>query len=181
MFVKVCGITEIKEIDEAIKLGFDAIGVVLYPKSKRFVEHKKAAFLAKYAKGKILTVAVSIHFRDVALVKDDFDLIQVYEPVDMENLIYASNSIPDSDINFKYFLYDNSKGSGKLEDIPLWVKKYQKKLIIAGGLNSENVTEIIRKFTPFGVDVSSGVEDLSGKKDFEKMAKFIKVVKSIKV
>jgi phosphoribosylanthranilate isomerase len=117
----------------------------------------------------------------VALVKDDFDLIQVYEPVDMENLIYASNSIPDSNINFKYFLYDNSKGSGKLENIPLWVKKYQKKLIIAGGLNSENVTEIIRKFTPFGVDVSSGVEDLSGKKDFEKMAKFIKVVKSIKV
>jgi phosphoribosylanthranilate isomerase len=179
MFVKVCGITDTAEIDEAVKLGYDAIGIVLYPKSKRFVTPEKAASLARYAKNRILTVAVSIPFSDVALVANDFNFIQVYEPVDIENLIYASNIIPKKGMKFKYFLYDNSKGSGKLDDIPLWTKMLKDKLIIAGGLNSENVVEIVKKFKPFGVDVSSGVENIFGKKDFNKMAKFIKVVKSI--
>ena len=53
----------------------------------------------------------------------------------------------------------------------------QKRLIIAGGLNPENVGEAIRKFSPYGVDVVSGVERQPGRKDPEKLKAFVAAVR----
>jgi phosphoribosylanthranilate isomerase len=51
-------------------------------------------------------------------------------------------------------------------------------VIVAGGLNSQNVGEAIRLLQPFGVDVSSGVEARPGKKDPEKLGAFVQAVRS---
>jgi len=76
------------------------------------------------------------------------------------------------------FLYDKSRGSSKLEEFPDYLKTIDNKLIIAGGLTFDNVSEVIKQFRPAGVDVSSGVEEKPGVKDINKMRKFIEAVRS---
>ena len=53
-------------------------------------------------------------------------------------------------------------------------------MILAGGLNPENVAEAVRIVQPYAVDVSSGVEQMAGVKDNEKMVEFIKNAKNVK-
>jgi len=176
MFVKVCGIKTFEEIDWALSLGYTAVGVVLYQKSKRYVNEDMAVRLAQYANGKIKTVAVSVAYADLSNVDSYFDYIQVYEQINKENLIFASNCKPVG-IKFKYFLYDKSKGSGEFEGFPEWLDDLKGKLIIAGGLNYQNVADVIKRYSPFGVDVSSGVENARGEKDYELMKRFMESVK----
>jgi len=65
------------------------------------------------------------------------------------------------------------------ECIPLylaWTRRHGLPLIVAGGLHADNVRELIDRYGPDGVDVSSGVET-NGEKDIEKIATFVKKVK----
>jgi len=176
MFVKVCGLKSTEQIDQAIALGYDAIGIVLCKKSKRYVTPEDAIKLARYAKGKIKTFVVSITFEEAKDAYSEFDYVQIYEHKELPNLVFASGNMPDDGITYNYFVYDASKGSGDFETFPDWLKEMRKKTIIAGGLTSLNVRAVVREFVPFGVDVSSGVET-NGVKDFNKMKQFIKEVR----
>jgi len=180
MFIKVCGLKSFEQIDWAVKLGYSAIGVVLYPKSPRYCDAKTARELASYAKGKIISVAVAKTFDELKEVHDDFDYIQVYEKALSDRLIYAGKSLPDN-LDYKYFLYDSSIGSGEFKEFPGWLNDIRESLIIAGGLNPSNVRDVLQKIDCFGVDVSSGVEVERGMKDFALMEKFINEVNNIQV
>lgn len=171
MFVKVCGITKKEYIDWAVELGFTAIGVVFYPKSKRFVGVDEGIEFGRYAKGKIKTVAVGIDYKDVETAVDYFDYFQITEFVRDERLIYSIEEKPTYDA--KMYIFDKSKGSGLFSEIPEWFNEIRGNTVIAGGLTPNNVSEVIEKYQPFGVDVSSGVEISSGVKSKELMEKFI--------
>lgn len=105
------------------------------------------------------------------------------EPINIENCereILKINEYPVQAVILDSMSKKQFGGSG----IPFnWnvIKKLsiKKKLILAGGLNSNNVLEAIKKVNPYIVDVSSGVET-DGFKDFYKMKKFIEKVRSIK-
>jgi phosphoribosylanthranilate isomerase len=177
MFVKVCGLINTTQIDKAIAYGYDAIGVVTYTKSKRYCPPEKAKKLAEYAKGKIKSFVVGLTFSDVQDIAYLFDYTQIYEKKQVPNLVLASREMPSPDINYEYFIYDASIGSGIFQQFPKWVKDMAGKVIIAGGLNKENVCSVIQDIKPFGVDVSSGVEK-DGVKDFILMKEFINAVKN---
>lgn len=177
MFVKACGIRTKEQVDWAIELGYSSVGVVLHPGSVRFCQDKEAKNIALYARGRIKSVAVAEKYEHVKGVEDYFDYIQVYERVVSDKLIYGGDSLPHG-LNFRFFLYDTSRGSGVSESLPQWLGVIRERLIIAGGLKPENVGVVIKKYRPFGVDVSSGVESVRGEKDYNLMKKFINEVKN---
>ena len=176
MFVKVCGLKHESEIDAAADYGYSAVGIVLHNRSPRFCDFERAMTLAEYAREKIKTVAVGLKYSEVMKVEPVFDYIQVYENCTSEKLILAGESEPKEG-NFKYYLFDRSRGSGEFADLPDWLCKYSDRLVISGGLNSKNVRDIIRRFRCAGLDVSSGVEKVRGIKDILMMKEFIEEVK----
>jgi phosphoribosylanthranilate isomerase len=177
MFVKVCGLVDPIQIDKAIEYGYNAIGVVAYHKSIRYCSPEKAIKLAEYARGKIDSFVVGIHYSDVEAAADAFDYVQIYERRQLANLVFASHEKPPKDLNCSYFMYDTSVGSGEFKTFPKWLKDVAGRLIVAGGLDKDNVCNVIRKIKPFGVDVSSGVEK-DGVKNFELMQDFIGAVRN---
>ncbi|OHD67769.1 MAG: hypothetical protein A2W19_13150 [Spirochaetes bacterium RBG_16_49_21] len=177
MFVKVCGIRSREQIDWAIDLGYSAVGVVLHPPSVRYCGPEAAGKLAAYARGKIARVAVGVSFDEMEAVYDEFDFAQIYEYRKLDRLILAGSK-PPLQYDYSYFLYDASKGSGQFSLLPDWLFAVQNRLIVSGGLNSYNVMQVIRKYKPFGVDVSSGVETEPGIKDYGLMKKFMEEVKN---
>ena len=177
MFIKVCGLKNKEQIAKAIEYGYDAIGIVTYPKSKRYCEPKDAIELANYAKGKIKTFVVGLTYNDVKSVVTAFDYTQIYEEKQIPNLAIASKEFPPPTLHYEYYFYDASIGSGVFKEFPSWVKDKADKIIVAGGLNVENVCSVIKEIKPFGIDVSSGVET-DGVKDLKLMQKFIETARS---
>jgi phosphoribosylanthranilate isomerase len=77
-------------------------------------------------------------------------------------------------------LFDSGAGSGKTfdwENLKTALREYSGRFIIAGGLNPENVGEAVKKFSPWGVDVVTGVEREPGRKDPEKLKAFVAAVR----
>lgn len=176
-FAKVCGLREEAQIDWAIELGYDAIGVVLAPKSPRYCPPDRARELAAHARGRIPSFAVALSWAQAEQVAEDFDVVQIYEPVPLPNLAFASRHPPPAQIAFDWFVYDASTGSGVFEEFPDWVRDVSGKLLVAGGLDASNVGRVIQTLDPYGVDVSSGVESSPGVKDRDLMAAYIAEVR----
>ncbi len=178
-FIKICGMTEKRQIDWAVELGYTAVGFVLYEKSPRYVAVEEAKALARHAGDRIKTVAVSLRFNELAEVAPYTDYIQLYEFAEMENLIYAGESFQDcaNADNIKYLLYDASRGSGSCQKFPGWLEEIRDRLILSGGLTPDNVRDVIKKHPCAGIDVSSGVEIKRGVKDHALMKQFINEVK----
>ena len=94
------------------------------------------------------------------------------------------NEIVYSFDQFFAFLLDNSEGQGKELDYELMLEilrqTYGSKIIIAGGININNIERIIKELRPFGIDASSSLETERGVKDPVKIVKFLNKIKEIK-
>jgi len=177
VFTKVCGLTTTEQIDQAIEYGYDAIGVVTYAKSKRYCPPERAVALAEHASGRIKRFVVGLTYSDVAQAAHAFDYTQIYEPKQVPHLALSSKERPPADLDYDFFVYDASTGSGVFSDFPEWIKTRSDRILVAGGLDKDNVCQVIRDLQPFGVDVSSGVEK-NGVKDPALMKAFIDAVRS---
>lgn len=172
MFVKICGVKTPDMADAVCKLGADAIGVVAHRNSKRYVTPSQAKEIKKAIAGRCLFVVVGIRMSECQGY--DADSIQADDCKFSDSHILSGSEKPVG--KFKYFVYDDSRGAGIRTDYPDWVDEYRDKLILAGGLNPDNVVEVIEIYKPFGVDVSSGVET-DGEKDLKKIEEFINKAK----
>ncbi|MGZ9836107.1 phosphoribosylanthranilate isomerase [Streptococcus sp. V940] len=189
--VKICGLSTKEAIKTAVSAGADYIGFVFAP-SKRQVTVEQATELAKFIPSHIQKVGVFVSPSRAELLeavdKVGLDFVQVHgKVVDklFENLPCGSiqavqvdegGHVPNSQAD--YLLFDAPvAGSGQTFDWgQLDTTELAQPFFIAGGLNEDNVARAIQHFSPFAVDVSSGVET-DGQKDHEKIRRFIERVK----
>ena len=189
--VKICGLSNKEAVETAVSAGADYIGFVFAP-SKRQVTLEEAAELAKLIPVNVKKVGLFVSPSRVQLLeaieKVGLDLVQVHGQVGddlLEDLPCASIQAVQVDENghvphsrADYLLFDAPvAGSGQTFDWgQLDTTGLAQPFFIAGGLNEDNVEEAIQHFTPYAVDVSSGVET-DGQKDHEKIRRFIERVK----
>ena len=190
--VKICGLSTKEAVKTAVSAGADYIGFVFAP-SKRQVTVEQAIELAKFIPSHIQKVGVFVSPSRAELLeavdKVGLDFVQVHgKVVDklFENLPCGSiqavqvdegGHVPNSQAD--YLLFDAPvAGSGQTFDWGrLDTTELAQPFFIAGGLNEDNVARAIQHFSPFAVDVSSGVET-DGQKDHEKIRRFIERVKN---
>ena len=190
--VKICGLSTKEAVKTAVSAGADYIGFVFAP-SKRQVTVEQAIELAKFIPSHIQKVGVFVSPSRAELLeavdKVGLDLVQVHGQVAddlFEDLPCASiqavqvdrdGHVPNSQAD--YLLFDAPvAGSGQTFDWGrLDTTELAQPFFIAGGLNEDNVARAIQHFSPFAVDVSSGVET-DGQKDHEKIRRFIERVKN---
>ena len=190
--VKICGLSNIEAVKTAVSAGADYIGFVFAP-SKRQVTLEQVAELTKFIPSHIQKVGVFVSPGRAELLeavdKVGLDFVQVHGQVAddlFEDLPCASiqavqvdgdGHVPNSQAD--YLLFDAPvAGSGQTFDWgQLDTTELSQPFFIAGGLNEDNVARAIQHFSPFAVDVSSGVE-IDGQKDHEKIRRFIERVKN---
>jgi len=198
--VKVCGTTRLKDALLAVECGADAIGFIFYKKSPRCVTLKTAKEICSKLPPFVHRVGVFVNetAENVNRIADrcGLDAVQLHgdeSPAFCNKIrhrvikairVQNAGSLKGlSKYTVDGFLLDAFKddqwgGTGKVFDWDLArrVKKHGP-IIIAGGLNPRNVKEAIRQVQPYGVDVSSGVEQSPGKKDPKKLKAFLKTVR----
>ena len=196
MRVKICGITNFEDAIQAIESGADALGFVFYNKSPRYIKPEEAKKIIEKLPpfiGRVgLFVNEGIDTIDTISNYCDLTLCQIHFDVDEEALnSIGSKALPvirakeAKDIlqyRDRYRLVDvyceAYGGSGKRLNLEWFDEIDCSKIILAGGLNADNLHEL-KKYNFYGVDVSSGVERTKGKKDYEKVSKFIQNAKSL--
>jgi phosphoribosylanthranilate isomerase len=191
MWIKVCGMTGSESVAAALEAGADAIGFVFAP-SARQLQPAPAARLAEPARGRALLVAVTLHpapglwravaaeFRPDILQTDQQDFAGLPQPLGCEALPVFRGDQPLPDTVPERLLYEGARsGTGRVADWSVaarWARRTR--LVLAGGLHAGNVAEAIAAVRPWGVDVSSGVEESPGVKSPRKIFEFVRAARA---
>ena len=202
--IKICGITNKVDAIDAANLKIEMMGFIFYKKSERYVEPLTAADIINELPPEIWKVGVfvdepkdsilkiaedamldTLQFHGdekpdyCASFKEGFKVIKAFKLKDKSDL----KKINDYDVD--YYLFDTYKtdsigGTGETFDWKM-IKDYEflKPVILSGGLMPKNVSRAIREVSPYGVDVSTGVEKAPGRKDAGLMAKFVDEVRRV--
>ena len=200
--IKICGLTNLDDASAAIDFGADALGFVFYKKSPRNISPEKAA--AIIAKLPVFTTTVGVFVNETReeilkiVNQTGVSVIQLHGEEPPEACLLTRKVIKGIRIKslesleplkryqglvsaFLLDAYDPHMpgGTGQVFNwnIALEAKDFGR-VILAGGLTPENISEAIRVVKPYAVDVSSGVELDKGKKDHQKMRLFIETARS---
>jgi phosphoribosylanthranilate isomerase len=199
--VKVCGITRVEDAQLAVRLGAAALGFNFYSRSPRSIAPRVARSIIEGLPPFVTAVGVYADETDAQHVigiarQAGVQILQLHGPQFPEpdgaladySIIRAVTVGEDFDaamlagLRAEAFLLDAfhpelKGGTGKTFDWTLARKAAEYgTIILAGGLNPENVGEAIAEVRPFAVDVASGVESAPGKKDAEKLGAFFAAV-----
>lgn len=198
--VKICGITRVEDALFAVEQGADAIGLVFYDPSPRNVSISQAIEIANKIPAFVSVVGLFVNaearFVNDVLSKVKLGLLQFHGDETPENCAqYARPFIKairvKDDTNLvqcasefsaaKGLLLDTytegvAGGTGHVFDWSLVPKHLTLPVILAGGLNANNVADAIQQVNPYAVDVSGGVELAKGIKDAAKITAFMQQV-----
>lgn len=201
MKVKICGITTEEEAVWLNDAGVDYAGFVLfYEKSRRNLSLEKAKSIMEVLDASIIPVAVTVKptRRQIQEIEAaGFGIIQIHGEIPEKELrdiripVWKALHVNELDCVQKYEAEDNvtgyvfdaqTPGSGKTFDWSVLksLPETKKEVLLAGGLNPDNIAEAIRVMgdSITGVDTSSGVECESGMgKDKRKIERFVNAVK----
>ena len=197
--VKICGLTRQEDIEAVNRFLPDYIGFVLAP-SRRQVTPEQAAYLGGMLRRDICPVGVFVNGSEAVICRlaeeGVIRMVQLHGQETPEQVLRLKERIPVPLIKAirmepghrldewqqseaDYLLFDaGAGGTGTMFDHRLLEQMEQltKPWFLAGGMNPDNAREAVRRFTPFGIDVSSGVET-DGKKDNRKIERMIRSVR----
>ena len=185
--VKICGITTIDDALAAVEAGADALGFNFYRRSPRYVEPRAAERILSALPAGVLKVGVFVDAVDVAVA--GLDLVQLHggrmESGRWWQAVSAhapalAESMKSS--TAEAFLVDTPAGelrggTGKTFDWSL-VAGLPARVVLAGGLDADNVVEAIQAARPWGVDACSRLECAPGRKDPRKVREFVRAARS---
>jgi phosphoribosylanthranilate isomerase len=191
MWIKICGVTTFEAVAAAIEAQVDAIGFVFAESSRRLTP-QSAAQLAKAARGRVRCVAVTRHpgqaavdeilnvFAPDVLQTDAADFAALRLPARLERLPVVRAGEPLAASLAARILFEGpASGTGVPSDWSAARALTQRtELVLAGGLTADNVAAAIAAVRPFGVDVSSGVEERPGVKSPHAIMSFVSVVRA---
>ena len=195
--IKVCGITRESDAQFAAQLGADALGFIFYEKSPRYISPQQAAKIAAKIPETISRVAVCVkpEIEEIEAIRQkfQFDVLQVHGELStaylqklrdytvLPAISVGADFSPQQMARYRPFaqavLFDTKKaghygGTGRpfnwhlLKNLPpAW------RLVLAGGLNSQNIVSAVETVQPYAVDLNSGVENRPGIKDQNKLVK----------
>ncbi len=200
--VKICGITSVEDARTAVEAGADAIGLVFYRGSPRYVSIENAARIAQSLPAFVSAVGLFVDAEpeEVAVVREraGLQLLQFHgeEPAENcaacgANWIKAGRMRPGLDLQAFADEYAGARGllldayakhapggTGQTFDWARVPSRLADRVVLAGGLDAANVGAAIRQVRPYAVDVSSGVESSPGIKDQAKIQAFMRAVRA---
>jgi phosphoribosylanthranilate isomerase len=198
--VKICGITNFDDARAAVEAGADALGFIFFSGSPRHINPEAAGeiiarlppFVAKVGVfvdapvAGVLDVArstgidtVQLHGSESTVECEEIaaarlKVIKAFRVKDAESLDKIGSYRSHAYLLDSYVPGQLGGTGAKFNwDLAVKAKQFETPIILAGGLDPENVSEAVSKVAPYGLDVSSGVELSPGKKDLEKVRRFI--------
>ena len=198
--IKICGLTREADVDAAVEAGADAIGLVLYDKSPRYVSLARAAVLARRLPPFVMPVGLFVNSsaEDVTAAAQaipqlllQFQGDETPEACALAGRPYLRAARMDSSFDLLDFAarfsdaqallldahVEGYGGGGKVFDWSLVPSAVPLPVVLAGGLHAANVIAGIRTLRPWAVDVSSGVESAKGIKDADAIRRFCDAVR----
>ncbi|WP_348944953.1 phosphoribosylanthranilate isomerase [Chitinibacter sp. FCG-7] len=204
--IKVCGLRDRETLLQTIALGADAIGLVFYPPSPRYVTIEQAKELAAALPAFTTAVALFVNaeadFVSAVLENVPIDLLQFHGDESLADCVQFGRPFikvlrVKPDINLVEYAQSYVHplcrgimldawvdgvpgGTGEAFDWQILPESLPLPLILSGGLHADNVANAVRQVKPWAVDVSSGVESSKGVKDLERVCAFINAVHSVR-
>lgn len=199
MKIKICGITNSNDALACSAAGVDMIGLNFYEQSPRYIRPEQARTIARTLPSNTQAVGIFVDTpveeirrvaRDVGLrmvqlhgfespeicagLARDFEIIKALR-IDGGFDAQRASAYPMCTILLDTYDEQMAGGTGNVGDWELarTTKKFASRLILAGGLNPENVARAIEMVNPDGVDVCSSVESAPGVKDPERIQQFV--------
>ncbi|ARS53722.1 phosphoribosylanthranilate isomerase [Kushneria konosiri] len=193
--IKICGLTREADIDAAIKAGADALGFVMWPGSKRALTPERLEQLSARVPPFVTRVGLFVDQAPdlIANCAPWLDMLQFHgeEPPEACELygmswLKALRMRDDIDLYQQAERYHRARGllldayrpgvpggTGEVFDWSRVPDDLALPIILAGGLSPENIAQAVHQVSPYGVDVSGGVEASAGVKDHELIQAFV--------
>jgi phosphoribosylanthranilate isomerase len=187
--IKICGITNLEDALLSVELGVDALGFI-FSNGPRKISLEEAKKIIDALPPFVIKVGVFCN-EPIEVVRDfsqflNLDLIQFHGDEPPEYVLAFKGKgvkafrVSDYKVLEKikeyrsnFFILDSEKKGEPFDwDIAIRAKEIGQ-FLLGGGLNPENIESALKKVSPFGVDVCSGVESKPGKKDPLKLKEFI--------
>jgi phosphoribosylanthranilate isomerase len=198
--VKICGITREQDALAAVQAGADAIGLVFYPPSPRYVTPEQASAITRrlppfvtvvglFVNADPETISASSRAGRVSLIQFHgqecpeycaqhglpwVKAIRMKDDLDLERV--ARDYAGAAALLLDAYRPGMPGGTGETFDWQRIPPHLAERVILAGGLNPDNVAEAVRRVRPYAVDVSGGVEAEPGIKDAARIAEFMRGV-----
>lgn len=194
--IKICGLFRECDIEYVNQTKPDYIGFIIgFPKSHRNISQEQVCEFKSKLDSDIKSVGVFVNatFEDILIVEKSLDIIQLHGNEDNDYIKSLREILPNKEIWKAYkiktkedlklakisiaekIVLDNGYGTGECFDWKL-LGEFDKKFILAGGINPENIRQAIDEFNPDIIDISSGVET-DKKKDLTKIKQIINEIR----